>query len=441
MREFRRLIFVWLLFCTIITVPFCAAAESNRSASDVHEPAGKNVVVHWNRIAVELVASDPGPLLDVRVLAILHASIHDSLNGIQRRYQPYTADLSSPAASIEAAVAAAARDILIHLSPKNTDKIEEAYRAALSQIPDGPPKDQGVTLGRNCAQANLARRANDGIGTINEPAYVPTGEPGDYDFTPPFDQPPLGPAAFYPGFGRMKTFVIDLEKHRLQGPDSIRSKSYAHDLNRLSSIGRLDSSVRTEDQTKIAFFWFEEFPIWNQIADTIILQRNLDNWEAARILALLNFAATDGVIACMEAKYHYRFWRPYTAIRRADEDANPDTEADKDWQPLFSPSSDEIPPAFFIPPIPEYPSLAAVSSGAIGEVLIRNFGDRVSFSATSPRLPDVSRRFKKISDAAKEARLSRLYGGIHFLHSIEDGYRQGKGIGVAVSRMLTRVHP
>ncbi len=157
---------------------------------------------------------------------------------------------------------------------------------------------------------------------------MPTRAPGDYDFTPPLDAPPLGPVALFPGSGRLTPFAIDLERHRLKGPDPLKSTMYARDVNLVKSVGSLKSATRTPDQTATAFFWFEEQPIWNQIARTVILERRLDPWDAARLLALLNFVLTDSTIAAFEAKYHFRFWRPYTAIRRAAEDGNDYTEAD-----------------------------------------------------------------------------------------------------------------
>ena len=275
-------------------------------------------------------------------------------------------------------------------------------------------------------------------GPIAEPVYVPTGKPGDYDFTPPFDAPPLGPIALFPGWGRLTPFVIDLTRHRLGGPDPLTSKRYARDLDFLKSFGRLDSTTRTADQTATAFFWFESLGMWNDIARTVIERQGLDPWRAARILALMNFALADSGIACMNAKYRFRFWRPYTAIRRAGEDGNDRTEPDPDWLPLlWTPPGKPL--TFLIPPIPDYPSAAADTSAAAAEVLTAHLGDRVGFEITSVTLPGATRRFKNFSHAARESGMSRVYGGIHFLHAVEDGFAQGKGIGRAVSRMLPPV--
>ena len=153
-------------------------------------------------------------------------------------------------------------------------------------------------------------------------------------------------------------------------------------------------------------------------------------------MALVNFALADGYIAGFAGKYQYRNWRPYTAIRRADEDGNPATTADKTWLPLESPT-------FFIPPVPDYPSTHSVLGAAAAEVLGEVFGDRISFVATSTSLPGVTRQFKSFSEAASENGMSRVYGGIHFLHAVQDGLQQGKGIGHSVSQLLPSVvaHP
>ena len=426
-----------------LVVPVRAAfAEEGESAKR------GNAVTRWNAVATGVFPTEPGPILDGRAFAILHAAIHDAVNGVERRYKPYTADLSSPGASVDAAVAAAARDVLVALAPSHAGSVETEYAEALAAIPEGRAKKDGVALGQQAAKANLDRRAGDGIpvgpwppqtGPITQPTYVPTGKPGDYAFTPPFDQPPLGPIALFPGWGRLKPFVIDLANHRAPGPDDLASAKYASDLTHVKSIGRIDSTTRTADQTEVAFFWFESLGIWNQIANSVIRQSGADTWRAARILALMSFAVADAEIAVFEAKYRFRFWRPITAIRRADEDGNPGTEPDQQWLPLLSTPPEVSPPRFFTPPIPEYPSAAAIGSAAAAEVLIRTLGDRHSFEATSESAPGATRRYRSLSQAAKETRLSRVYGGIHFVHAIEDGAELGRGIGRSVSRMLPRV--
>jgi PAP2 superfamily len=416
-----------------ISLPVYAASAAGVQSLPNSQSA--SVVLRWNAVALQVLAVDPGLVLDSRAFAIMHAAIHDAVNGVEPRYQPYTANISSPGASLDAAVAAAARDVLVALvlSPSQLTTIEIAYASALLAIADGPAKDAGIALGQQSAAANLMRRAGDGSATATGPEYVPTGEPGDYDFTPPFDQEHLGAAALFPGWGNVTPFAIDLDRHQPSGPDPLNSDSYARDFNYVKSIGRLNSSTRTAEQTEIALFWFEFSPIgWNRIANTIVLKQRVDAWEAARIMALVNFALADGYIAGFQAKYKFRFWRPYTAIRAAAEDGNPHTDPDPQWLPLQAPT-------FFIPPVPDYPSTHTVLGAAAAEVLIQNFSDRIRFDTSSTTLPGRIRRFDSLSQAAWENGHSRVYGGIHFLHAVEDGFKQGKGIGRAISRLLPAV--
>lgn len=402
-----------------------------------------NSVIHWSAVASKLLV-EVGPVIDSRAFAILHVAMHDAVNGIERRFEPYTlAERPSVGASLDAAVATAARDVLVALLPSQREQIEHEYAAALAAIPNGPAKDKGVNLGQRSAQANLARRAKDGIpvgpwppqsGPITQPVYVPNGKPGDYAFTPPFDQPPLGPIALFPGWGRLTPFGSDLAKHRLLGPDALTSAAYARDLDSVKSLGSLNSRTRTVDQTEMAFFWFEG-NAWHEIGRNVLEQIHADEWQAARTLALTYLAVADAGIACFEAKYRFRFWRPYTAIRRADEDGNPATQADKDWLPLLWPSPGVNPP-FLIPPIPEYPSAAAMLSAAAAEVLKSILGDKHSFEASSPFLPGKTRRFSSFTQAAEESAMSRVYGGIHFLRAVRDGAQLGQAIGRDVTRLL-----
>jgi membrane-associated phospholipid phosphatase len=391
--------------------------------------ADTNAALEWNAIATEAFLPTQGtdPLSQSRVYAMLHAAIHDALNAIHQNYEFYTPGLiGTPGASPDAAVAAAAHGVLVVLIPTQLTLIEDAYVAALAGIPNGVAKDSGIAVGAAAAELILQRRLGDGVAEALTAPYVPTGVPGDYAFTPPFDAPPLGPFAFAPGWGSVTPFGIELRSHRLSGPLSIRSAAYAIDLAYVKAIGAADSTVRTEEQSLIARFWYEDSPIgWNRIANTVLRHEHVGLWKSARILALTNFAMADGFIAGFEAKYDFRFWRPVTAIRMAASDGNRFTEPDENW------SSYQI-----TPPVPDYPSTHTVLGAAAAAVLIHFFGDRTRYSTTSVTEPGVVRYFTGFSGAAIENGLSRIYAGIHFVDAVTDGYRQGAGIGREVARLL-----
>jgi membrane-associated phospholipid phosphatase len=385
-----------------------------------------NAVTHWNAIAIDVFKPTQGtnPMAQSRSLAILHAAIHDALNAIDHRFASYTPGLADAhGASVDAAVAAAAHDVLMAQVPEQAALVEDAYSRALTGIHDGAAKAGGIAVGQASAAANLLRRRNDGSEQAAEPVFVPRSGPGEYQFTPPFN------FAALPGWGHVKPFVIDVRRHQVDGPDRLTSIQYAHDLALVKAIGKIDSRIRTADQSQIAQFWYEDSPLgWNRIANTTIRQRHLDNWAAARVFALVNFALADGYIAGFEAKYHFRFWRPETAIHAAATDGNPLTEADPTWKPFQ-----------ITPPVPDYPSTHTVVGWAAAEVLIGTLDDRVRFSADSLTLPGVTREFEGFSAAAEENGQSRVYAGIHFGHAVKDGRRLGRGIGRAVSQALAPV--
>jgi len=414
-----------------LLVAICAiAAAGVLTARDA--VAQTNAALEWNALATKAFLPTQGmdPLSQSRTFAMLHAAIHDALNAIHQRYEFYTPGLSvTSGASPDAAVAAAAHDVLITLIPTQLTLIDDAYVAALAAIPAGTPKDSGIGLGAAAAALILQRRADDGVAEAFATPYVPTGVPGDYAFTPPFDAPPLGPFAFAPGWGSVSPFGIDLRRHRLSGPRPVRSAAYAADLAYVKAIGDINSTLRTEEQSLIARFWYEDSPIgWNRIANTVLRQEHVGLWTSARILALTNFAMADGFIAGFEAKYDFRFWRPVTAIRMAASDGNRFTEPDENWSSYL-----------ITPPVPDYPSTHTVLGAAAAHVLIHFFGDRIQYSTTSVTEPGVVRRFESFSEAALENGVSRVYAGIHFVDAVTDGYRQGAGIGRTIAHLLSPV--
>jgi hypothetical protein len=378
---------------------------------------------------------------EARMYAMVQVAVHDALNGVDRRSRPYAVDLqTAPGASPDAAVAAAARDVLVpvlgslafFLPADCVDagiaSVEADYAAALAAIPDGPAKTQGLAVGQDAAAAVLALRASDGFDTaLVDPNYQEGTAPGEYRYTPGT------PFAFAPGLGDDLTpFVLkDSSQFRPGPPYQLGSQKYAADVNEVQRLGGDDvttPSARTDEQTEIALFWLESSPLaWNRIARTVSTAQGLDAWQNARLFGLLNLALADGYIGTWDTKYHYRFWRPVTAIRLADIDGNPATTADPTWTPLVE-----------TPPIPDYDSGHAVEGGAAAQVLARFFGtDTISFSNCSYTLPagqtcadptPTLRHFTRLSQAADENAVSRIYIGFHFRDAVEIGTRHGEKI-------------
>ncbi len=412
---------------TGLALMLAAPAQAQQpGAAGIARPARGNAVTYWNSVATDAFTPSQGtnPMAQSRTLAIFHAAIHDALNSIDRRFEPYTPGLpKSPGASADAAIAAAAHDVLIALLPDQAAMVEAAYEQALSTIADGAAKSAGILTGQAVAAANIARRQGDGSENGAQPVYVPLPGAGEYQFTPPFN------FAAQPSWGQVTPFIIQLHEHALEGPQRLASRAYARDLAIIKAIGERASTIRTPEQSEIAEFWYEDSPLgWNRIANTAVRERRLDSWSSARVLALVNFAMADGFIAGFEAKYRFRFWRPETAIRAAATDGNAWTTPDAAWQPFL-----------ITPPVPDYPSTHTVLGWAAAQVLIELLGDKMRFNADSLTLPGVVRDFKRFSAAADENGLSRLYAGIHFVHAVKEGRSQGRSIGRAVAEALPPV--
>ena len=408
--------------------------------------ARANAVIDWNETAASAgfaagLDNEFGcvdPLHESRIFAMMHAAIHDALNAIDRRSQPYAFDGQAPAGtSPEAAVAAAAHDVLVAVFPQlpselgltlaaAVDLVEAAYTAALAAIPD-TGKAQGILIGQAAAAAILDLRDADGSDApFLDFTYVPGPNPGDFQFIPGL------PFAAAPGWGKVTPFVLtSSSQYRPKAPYALSSKKYAADFNEVKSLGAADSTTRTAEQTEVALFWVEGSPQgWNRIARIVSVQHGLDLWQNARLFGLLNLASADAYIADFENKYFYEFWRPITAIRAADTDGNPDTVADPTWDSLVG-----------TPPVPEYPSGHSGQGGAMSEVLARFFGDAVSFSTTSTTQPGVTRSFTSFSAAAEENGNSRIYVGFHFRHAVTEGIKLGGKVGkVAFNHYLQPVH-
>lgn len=375
--------------------------------------AHANEVTDWNTHAAKLL-NEQSPVEQARSLAMVQVAVHDALNAIERRYEPYVFNGHSHRASAEAAVATATVETLMALLPASSVELDALYTQALAVIPAGRAKRNGVKLGRAAAQAIVSQRSGDDVaGALTKP-YIAGERPGDYRATPP-DNVVLGA-----GWGEIPTFVMPrASTFRPPPPLRLRGKRYAKDYNEVKRVGKVNSLSRTPEQTEIADFWYESSSTgWHRIANLAIKEHNLDLWESARLLGLVGLTLSDGFVNGFDAKYHYNYWRPVTAIRLGDEDGNYRTHGDPDWAPYCA-----------TPPVPDYPSTHSLLGAAAAEVLARYFGDATSFAIDSLSLPGVMRSFESFSQAARENADSRVYCGIHWRSAVEAGFEQGRRLG------------
>ncbi|WP_406857295.1 vanadium-dependent haloperoxidase [Alsobacter sp. KACC 23698] len=396
--------------------------DGSRGAQDaVAGPT--NPVLLWATHALEALQADGSvsPTVATRMMAMESIAVLDVVNAVQHA-PGFLASGAAPSGMSEAAaIAASAAYVLEHAMPGQKALIEHDLQLSLAGVPDGKAQDAGVAFGRAVAAAVVEARADDGwdaMATVS----AGDGEPGTWRPTLPNYAAPVTPQ-----WGDVAPFMMKAgDAFRPDGPPALDSAEYAAALNEVKELGGAHSTLRTADQTELARFWANDAGAYtapghlDHIAIDIAQEQGLTSAQSAQLLAELNVAMADAAIAAWDAKGAYEFWRPIDAIRLADTDGNPATSADPTWTPLLP-----------TPSHPEYPSGHAVFAGAWSTVMTRYFGD-MAFDATSADAPGVVRHFDSFAQAALEDAESRIFGGVHFQFSAQDGLATGEAVAADV---------
>jgi hypothetical protein len=407
-------------------------ASGGLSLADQEFPDA-TIVVRWsqlaedNALAVDPATTDPFP--SARGWTMMYLAMHDALNAIAHKFQPYAFVGTNPSAHPIAAAAQAAHDVMNHIYPtrRTANDVELAFW--LGQVSDGRSKTSGITLGIASAAAIIKARANDKMLVSGEYALKDPLEPGDYRFVPPLE------FVYRPAFGDSTPFGIGSGADFLPSPPpSLTSRTYANSVNETKKFGQTGSKFRSPDQTNFAAWWLEfNESQWGRIMRQITETQRLPLLDAVRMFALTNMANIDATVAVWHAKNYYDFWRPFHAIELADTDGNPLTAADPTWL------SEHI-----VPPLQEYPSAHAIQCQAITRTLRSVLGtDRVRFATTSSTaLPsNPVRSFNRLSAASRECGESRIMAGFHYRFSVNVGAHMGNEIAEhIVDTQLRRRH-
>jgi hypothetical protein len=413
-----RSLFHWPIRTAVLTLTVAAlAAIAQPTARTSVAMAEGNAVTDWNEIAQNAIVVGRPAGSSAVLEGIVQAAIYDATVAIEGGYEPFVATptVTRPA-STAAAVAAAARGVLVVRVPGQASSIDAQYAAYLATIPDGPAKTNGISVGEQVAAGILAWRTGDG-----------------FDNNVPWEQPPPGPGVFEPVFPPTPVDVklkqvrpltlTSNDQFRPDGPNPLTSADYAADFNEIKAYGGADSTLRTPAQTQTARFWAENTALqWPRNLRKLALEKKLGLAETARMLALTQVATADALLACFDAKYHYLFWRPIHAVPRADTDGNPATEPDPNWTPLIYPN--------LHPNHPEYPAAHGCWSTAVTDTLAAFFGtDKVAFSMDSTVTgAGPTRYYDRFNDAAKEVYDARAWAGLHFRNSSMEGAWIGRKV-------------
>lgn len=378
-------------------------------------PAAKaDAVIDWNVKACEIAAGPASfdtPTAN-RMLAVMHTAIYEAVNAITRRYPQSEIKLEAPAgASIDAAVAAAGRATLLNFAPAKATEIEAAFKAATAAIADGMPKTDGIAIGEQAATAVIAARTFDAA--IPPETYRPYTLPGVYV---PTAMPLVSSWNL-----RKPWLMTSASQFRPGPPPKLTSDLWARDYNEIKAVGRKENSSRTAEQTDIARFWEATGPsIYHGLLKSVSTSQGRDITRNARLYMIVTQAVDDAMIAVFDAKYHYNFWRPVTAIRNGDIDGNDATERDASWTPFLN-----------TPMHPEYPCAHCIVSGTVGTILQAEFGNGAMpvLSTNSPTAQNAKRSWTNVEDFMQEVANGRIYDGVHYRTSAEVGTSMGRRIG------------
>jgi hypothetical protein len=412
----KGLIVLAILTCTQVSAWAHKAATANAVAQE-------DVILQWNRVLMETVLTpgqQPATIMPVRSYAMMHAAMFDAVNSIDGSHTPYLTDApGSPNASINAAAAQAAHDVLAALYPTRVGIFDAELAISLQGIDDNRAQ-QGIRVGQIVAERLLVVRANDGW-NVTPPSFSLPPTPGNWQPTPPANS-----TATFTHYGSVLPFAItSAAQFAPNPPPAMTSAEYAADLNEVKEIGAVNSLTRTAEQTQIARLWANiNTPtnfllVWNNVARAVSVDRGSSTVERARLFALTNIALHDALQTTFASKFQYGLWRPVTAIRRAEEDNNAATTADPSWSSLV--------------PTPPYPSYAGNMS-AIGTsqatILALFFGrDNIRFEHTWAGAGGATRSYAGFGAMADEQARARVYGGIHFTFDNVAG--QSVGVSVA----------
>ena len=357
-----------VLLCASLSLG--ATASASATTDDEVNPGASsaqsvNSVIEWNRTLLAIVrtpGAQPPTIHSTRNFAILHAAIYDAVNNIDGTFTPYFVRIPNVSrhASTPAAADQAAHDALVALYPAFQATLDAELQQDLAQIPDGQNKTDGIAVGQTVAAQILSLRSNDGSGLPPIP-FIPGNQPGGYQLTPPNFT-----AADFTQWPQVTPFALArADEFRPAPPPELTSDSYTRVFDEVKSLGFINSTTRTPEQTLIGTFWngnIQDF--WNEIAQTAALRHHLNLAQSAHLFALLNISLADTAIAFFDAKYTYQFWRPVTAIQMAGSDGNPSTQPNPTWLPLTTKTA----------PDPSYPGAHSAISAAGAEVLRFYFG-------------------------------------------------------------------
>jgi len=412
------------LLVLVGVVSITALASLSVASATTHTKANvpADAVLTWNTNAVNAVRASSPSKFQVEGLiymSYVQAAVYDAVTKIAGGYKPYHDFTFTvvPGASLQAAVAAAARTTLDNYLPDQQAAVDAEYNTYIATL-SGDVAD-GVAVGNAAANDIIALRAGDGRGAAT-PTYGTIGPvlPGQWQLQSPAQ------TAQTPWVATMRPFLLQqASQFRVGPPPALTSKQYAKDLNETEAYGAINSTVRTPDETATAYFWnANAINQYNQTMQNVINQHGMSLVDAAHLIAMGELVTTDAGIGCFDSKYFYLGWRPITAIQNADKDGNPDTTSDPGWAPLVA-----------TPTHPEYPAahgcLTSAFTDALAAALHTNHLNVTIPGATNGGSTlTTTRHYNSVNDVQEQIPDARVWIGFHFRNSAEQGLQLGNNV-------------
>ncbi len=423
-----------LLSWTAFAVPLPSPGEPRQAAT---------LAVEWNASVLQIAEAEDGflTLKGLRTVTMMHLAMHDALCAIDPRYSSFAWHGEAPGADPVAAATQAAFAVSVAQYPDRREALESLRDRWLADVEPGAAAAAGIVAGSEAARAILAERDGDGWDGEAEYRWHPMA-PGVYAEFHEHSGTPQG-FVFGSGWAKARGFALTRpDQFRVPPPPAIDSDDYTRAYDEVREVGRFQTLRRTPDQAHLALWWkdFAENS-HNRLARDLVVREELDLAAAVRLFALLNMGIFDAYVASFDNKFHYNHWRPFTAIRWAANDGNPDTVPEETWTNLHRHTY-----AF-----PSYPSAHGTACAAAMTAFADVFGEDYAFTMRIPSV-DVAgpfsgkiemhpqtRSFGSFSAAATECGLSRVYLGIHFRYDSVEGVKLGQQVGRnVVDKLLTR---
>lgn len=400
-----------------------------------------DVATAWNAHIMNVAVAEDGllTLKGVRTVAMVHLAMHDVLSSFDGRYEPYAFTASSDNTDPIAAANQAAYNIAVNQYP-DQDSVFLVERSRWMKAAGANNLAASVALGNAAAETILQARQNDGWNTESAYTWHPMG-PGVYAEFNEHSDTPEG-FIFGAGWAMATPFMLESAEQLISPPPpEINSEAYTQHFDEVKSVGAFESETRTEDQTHLALWWkdFVENAL-NRLARDLVEKENLDLTDANRLFALVSAGVFDAYVSSFHNKFLYNHWRPYTAIRWAAHDGNPETHPDEEWT-----NTHQHTYAF-----PSYPSAHGTACASAFAAFTDTFGEDYAFTMSNPEV-DVAgpfsgkiktdpptRMFNSFSEAALECAMSRVYLGIHFRYDSIEGNELGSQVGEVVVNSLSR---